>query len=276
MKKSILILIMALVPSLLMAQAAGGTIARPAKKQSKMRFPKENLSEAKKAIIDNILGNMILVAGGTYTMGATQEQASFASDDEYPAHQVTIESFYICKYEVTQEEWEAVMGNNPSLVKGGKLPVENVSWEDCQRFIKRLNTLTNGIFRLPTEAEWEFAARGGNYSRGYKYSGSNNIDEVAWYKENSDMTIHEVGTKLCNEIGIYDMSGNVWEWCQDWYKSNYYKYSPNNNPSGPNTASARIFRGGSYKNFQTDCRLSNRNGFGQRGKDDNYGLRLAY
>ena len=277
MRKLFLFLIMVLVPSLLMAQAAGGTIARPTKQQKKTRTSQnKQLSETQKAIIDNILGNMIHVAGGTYIMGATPEQTSCASEDEYPAHQVEIESFSICKYEVTQEEWEAIMGKNPSRKnKGKKYPVENVSWDDCQRFIKKLNLMTNMDFRLPTEAEWEFAARGGNYSKGYKYSGSNNVNEVAWYNGNSNMTTHEVGTKLCNEIGIHDMSGNVFEWCSDWFGS--YTSTPQNNPVGPSkpkAGAARIARGGSVYTDSIDCRNTSR---GKSGYDNFYanGFRLV-
>jgi formylglycine-generating enzyme required for sulfatase activity len=134
------------------------------------------------------------------------------------------------------------MGSNSSRFKGNDLPVENISWNDVQVFIKKLNALTGKNYRLPTEAEWEFAARGGKESKGYKYSGSNNIDEVAWYRTNSDNTTHPVGTKKPNELGIYDMSGNVWEWCNDWYSD--YSEASQINPTGPTSGTWRIIRGG--------------------------------
>ena len=194
---------------------------------------------------------MIFVEGGTFTMGATAEQGSDAYDDEKPTHSVTLSSYHMGETEVTQALWKAVMGSNPSYYSGSNLPVEKVSWNDCQEFITKLNQLCasqlNGRqFRLPTEAEWEYAARGGKQSRGYKYSGSNTLGDVAWYGNNSSSTTHTVGTKQANELGLYDMSGNVYEWCQDWYDSSYYSISPQNNPTGPAEGSDRVFRGGSW------------------------------
>lgn len=209
------------------------------------------------AELNKLINNMVYVSGGTFTMGATSEQGSDADDDEKPTHSVTLSSYYICKYEVTQALWRAVMGSNPSNFKGDNLPVECVSWNDCQTFINRLNSYTDHNFRLPTEAEWEFAARGGNYSRHYKYSGSNHIGDVAWYDTtNSGNRTHPVGTKQPNELGLYDMSGNVWEWCSDWYGS-YSSYSQSN-PTGPNSGSRRVNRGGSGFNGARRCRSSNR------------------
>ena len=155
------------------------------------------------------------VEGGTFRMGATSEQEADDWDREKPVHSVTLSSYYIGKTEVTLELWEAVMGLNPNFFEGTNLPVESVSWNYCQTFVTKLNELTGKNFRLPTEAEWEFACRGGNNSRGYKYSGSNYIDNVAWYDGNSGGETHPVATKSSNELGIYDMSGNVWEWCSD-------------------------------------------------------------
>ena len=254
-------------------------------------------ASTKDAIIQNLINNMVYVEGGTFTMGATSEQGNDADSDEKPAHQVTLSSFSIGKYEVTQEEWEAVMGSNPSFYKGAKLPVENVSWDDCQDFIRKLNELTGKQFRLPTEAEWEYAARGGNLNSGNKYSGSNNMEIVGWYYENSgdsrldDSTwdvntvdsittanngyTHPVGQKQPNELGLYDMSGNVWEWCQDWYGENYYGSSPSQNPKGPSTGSIRVDRGGSWSRYARYCRVSNRYYDTPGGRFNNLGLRLA-
>lgn len=198
------------------------------------------------AELNKLINNMVYVSGGTFTMGGTSEQGSDAESDEKPTHNVTLSSYYICKYEVTQALWRAVMGSNPSYFKGDNLPVECVSWNDCQTFINRLNSYTGRNFRLPTEAEWEFAARGGNYSRHYKYSGSNYIGDVAWYDNNSGNRTHPVGTKQPNELGLYDMSGNVYEWCSDWYGS-YSSYSQSD-PTGPNSGSGRVERGGSWIN----------------------------
>ena len=199
---------------------------------------------------------MVYVSGGSFEMGATSEQGSYVASDEKPVHRVTLSSYNIGKYEVTQELWEAVMGNNPSKFKGTRRPVENVSWNDCQEFIRKLNELTGASFRLPTEAEWEFAARGGNNSRGYKYSGSNAIDKVAWYYDNSGGETHAVGGKSANGLGLYDMSGNVWEWCNDWYGS--YSSSSQTNPKGPRDGSYRVRRGGSWNFDAKDCRVSYR------------------
>ncbi|MGM9839281.1 MAG: formylglycine-generating enzyme family protein [Sodaliphilus sp.] len=217
---------------------------------------------------------MVEVVGGTFTMGATAEQGSDADSEEKPAHQVTLSSYMIGKTEVTQELWEAVMGSNPSEFKGSNLPVEHVSREDCQTFIRKLNALTGKNFRLPTEAEWEFAARGGNNSRGYKYSGSNTVSNVAWYKDNSSSTTHPVATKAPNELGIYDMSGNVEEWCNDGYGD--YTSTSQTNPTGPNSGSSYVYRGGSWFYYAFACRVSAR-GYTDtttlRGSD--FGLRLV-
>lgn len=194
--------------------------------------------------------------GGTFTMGATSEQGSDAFEDEKPAHEVTLSDYYIGQTEVTQALWKAVMGSNPSYHRGDNLPVEQVSWDDCQVFIQKLNQLTGKQFRLPTEAEWEYAARGGRKSRGYKYAGDNNIDSVAWYKGNSVYETHPVATKQANELGIYDMSGNVREWCSDW-DGDYQSFSLSD-PQGPSSGSFRVFRGGGYYNDAGNCRVSDR------------------
>ena len=206
--------------------------------------------------VNGVSFTMIAVEGGTFQMGATSEQGSDANSNEYPVHSVTLSDYYIGETEVTQELWEAVMGSNPSDFKGSQKPVECVRWYDCKEFITKLNKLTGKNFRLPTEAEWEYAARGGNESQGYKYSGSNTIDNVAWYWDNSGSATHNVKTKSPNELGIYDMSGNVWEWCEDWYGD--YSSGSQTNPAGPSTGSDRVIRGGSWVIFAGYCRVSDR------------------
>ena len=185
--------------------------------------------------------NMVRIEGGTFQMGATPEQDSDANSDEKPTHQVTLSTYSIGETEVTQALWQAVMGSNPSWYKGDNLPVMDVSWEDCQKFIQKLNQLTGRRFRLPTEAEWEYAARGGNKSHGYKYSGSNDFHDVASYHTKNGGPC-DVKTKQANELGLYDMSGNVWEWCQDWYGG--YSSGAQTNPTGATNGSYRVLRGG--------------------------------
>ena len=206
--------------------------------------------------IDGAKYRMIAVEGGTFTMGATPEQGSDAEDDEKPAHKVTLSNYYIGQVEVSIHLWEKVTGEASGGFLGVMKPKEGVSWDDCQEFIKKLNVLTGKNFRLPTEAEWEFAARGGNKSRGYKYSGSNTIDDVAWYYGNSENKTHFIKTKQANELGIYDMSGNAWEWCQDWHGS--YSSNAQTNPTGPATGWCRMIRGGSWGTGAEGCRSSRR------------------
>ena len=219
---------------------------------------------------------MVYVEGGTFIMGATSEQGSDADADERPVHSVTLSSFHIGKYEVTQGLWREVMGSNPSSNKAGNdYPVEMVSWEDCQEFIRKLNDRTGLTFRLPTEAEWEYAARGGRKRRGYKYSGSNSIGDVAWYIDNSGYETHPVGRKSPNELGLYDMSGNVYEWCNDWYGS-YYN-SSQTNPIGPYSGFYRVLRGGCCSFLdEWFCRVSCRgHSYDPGGRFSNVGLRLV-
>ena len=220
--------------------------------------------------VNGVSFKMIAVKGGTFQMGI---------DDGYewekPVHQVTLSDYYIGETEVTQELWSAVMGSNPSKFTGNmQRPVEWVSWNDCQTFISKLNQLTGETFRLPTEAQWEYAARGGNKSKGYTYSGSNAIDDVAWYNDNSDRMTHPVKTKAPNELGIYDMSGNVFEWCSDWYGS--YSSAAQTDPTGSDTGFHRVYRGGSWNTFATDCRVANRNRNMPALGRSSYGLRLAH
>ena len=214
--------------------------------------------------------DMIKVEAGTFMMGATSEMQN-PWDDEKPVREVILTNdYYIGKYEVTQSLWQAVMGTNPSYFKGDNLPVEQVSWDNCLEFISKLNSLTGRKFRLPTEAEWEYAARGGRKSRGYQYSGSFNISDVAWYNGNSGNKIHPVGMKQANELGVYDMSGNVCEWCQDWYGS--YVSSSQTNPLGANSGSFRVCRGGSWYFDTGNCRSS----FRSRGNPDTRSRYLGF
>ena len=278
-------ILFSLLLTLTLSLAAQSTIRRPSKpkvENSKPKpSPKTKTNPKHKPIptptvnrqdeLNKLINNMVYVSGGTFTMGATSEQGSEVWADEKPTHSVTLSSFYLCKYEVTQALWKAVMGKNPSDFKGNNLPVEGVSWYDCQTFISRLNTLTGKRFRLPTEAEWEYAARGGNRSRGYKYSGSNNFSDVAWCNENSGYKLHPVGSKSPNELGLYDMSGNVEEWCSDWYGT--YSPSSQTNPKGASSGSARVYRGGYWSSPSDCCRSSWR---GNLAPDDPaMGLRLA-
>lgn len=292
MKRYIIMILGIVVPLLVMAQGAGGEIRRPTRTNTNSNTQNRPVSNSQRptnnanlnnsaqsvprsrdVIIQELINNMVLVGTGTYTMGATIEQKLDEWANETPAHQVTIASFYINKYEVTQEEWQAVMGNNPASFTGLKHPVEQVSWNDSQEFLKKLNSLTGRNFRLPTEAEWEYAARGGNRSNGTKYSGSENLNDVAWYNDNSNGATHDVGTKQPNELGLYDFCGNVREWCQDRFGS-YNSYSQIN-PKGASSGSNRVYRGGSWDNTARFCRVSNRDFYTQDYKSDNLGLRLV-
>ncbi len=222
--------------------------------------------------IGDVSFKMIEVEGGSFTMGA---KLLLNGLDELPTHRVTLSTYYIGKTEVTQELWQAVMGSNPSYFSGQKRPVEQVSWNDCQDFINRLNALTGRQFRLPTEAEWEFAAREGNKRRFMKkYAGrSDIIYNEAWYDGNSDGQTHEVAHRFSNELGIYDMSGNVWEWCQDWYGE--YDSSDQTNPTGPVSGIYRVNRGGSWSDTADDCRFRYRSYDKPSFSSPKIGLRLA-
>ena len=229
--------------------------------------------KVKKCKIKGVEFSMVKVEGGTFTMGATRQQGSNNSNQQ-PTHKVTLSTYYIGETEVTQELWQAVMGSNPSHFKGAKLPVENVSWTECQQFINKINQLTGRKFRLPTEAEWEFAARGGKSSKSYKFAGSNNADAVAWHQGNSGNKTHNVGTKAANELGLYDMCGNVWEWCQDWFGN--YSSSAQTNPKGASSGTDHLNRGGGWCHESKFATVFYRGTSGKPDrKVDNLGFRLV-
>lgn len=242
--------------------------------------------------VNGVSFTMILVEGGTFTMGATSEQGSDCYDNEKPAHSVTLSDYYIGQTEVTQALWKAVMGSTvyqqrdkadkswPIRGEGDNYPMYYISWNECQEFVNKLNSLLSSQlggkrFALPTEAQWEYAARGGRKSNGYKYSGSNTIDYVAWYtdNDNSSSATHPVATKSANELGIYDMSGNVWEWCQDWYGS--YSSASQTNPTGASSGSNRVKRGGSWGCSASYCRVSYRIYNSPASRYSDLGLRLV-
>ena len=227
-------------------------------------------------VIQAIDNKMIKVEGGSFSMGCNEEKDTSCYYWEKPAHTVVISNFYMAKYPVTQKEWETIVGTKPWFSKDcPECPVETVSWYDAQMFINILNQLTGRYYRLPTEAEWEYAAGGGNRGHGYKYAGGNNPDLVAWYESNSGKESHPVGKKLPNEIGLYDMSGNVWQWCNDWFDDKYYGKSPSDNPTGPGRDSYRACRGGSWWSEAKDCRVVNRDRYPPDARDDDVGFRLV-
>lgn len=223
--------------------------------------------------VNGVSFKMCYVKGGIFLMGATSKQELDADDNEQPPHKVALNDYYIGQTEVTQILWQTVMGNNPSYFIGDNLPVEQVSWKDCQTFIEKLNAKTGRTFRLPTEAEWEFASRGGNKTHGFKYCGSNDPNDVAWYESNSNGETQNVATKQANELGIYDMSGNVWEWCADWYGD--YNSNIQTNPTGPKNGTDRVNRGGCWGNVASDCRSSVRQYDDEDFRNHCLGFRLA-
>ncbi|CDC65336.1 putative uncharacterized protein [Bacteroides sp. CAG:770] len=220
--------------------------------------------------VNGVKFKMIYVQGGTFQMGATDEQIG-ASGDEYPAHKVTLSDYYIGQYEVTQELWKAVMGTNPSAnTDNPQLPVENICWDDCQTFIAKLNSLTGKKFALPTEAQWEYAARGGEKARGLLFSGSDFSNEVAWFDKTGT---NPVGQLLPNELGIFDMSGNVYEWCSDFYGD--YTEEEQTDPTGVADGWAHVLRGGCYYEWEeSKVRVACRHMDASDTCDDGYGLRL--
>lgn len=238
--------------------------------------------------IETALGlnmKMVYVEGGEFLMGATAEQGSDGVSDEYPIRRVKLNSFYIGECEIAQAQWITVMGASiqqqaskagASAIRGigPNCPMYYVTWEDASAFCKELSRVTGKTYRLPTEAQWEYAARGGKKAVGTKYSGSGSIDAVAWYHRNSGWSLHAVKNKDVNELGIYDMSGNVWEWCSDWYS---YRYDANDtdNPMGPSSGSYRVLRGGSWKDDACFCRVSKRSIISSDHRGDYNGFRVV-
>lgn len=235
--------------------------------------------------VNGVVFRMTYIKGGSFTMGATSEHRTEAFDDELPTHQVTLKSFYMAQTEVTQSLWKAVMGEsctptadtmrrwNEKNGLGDYYPAYYVSWDDCKSFIARLNSVTGERFSMPTEAQWEYAARGGKFRKSFRYSGGDTIDEVAWYYNNSGNALHPVASKYPNSLGLYDMTGSVWEWCSDWYAP--YQGSSQTNPAGPSSGEERVNRGGGWKDFQRSCHISTRSA---NSPDESYpdlGLRLV-
>lgn len=226
-----------------------------------------NEAEAKK-VANSI--QMVKVEGGSFVMGNAK-----GYPNEQPEHEVSVSTFYISKMEVTQAEYEAIMGVNPSVVKGANLPVTNVNFDEAMAFIQKLKELTGQNFRLPTEAEWEFAARGGNKSRGYMVAGNNDPSNVSWFRDNSGKSIKPVGKKNDNELGIHDMSGNVWEWTNDWFDPNFYASSPSKDPKGPAQGNFKVLRGGSSSDAPNAMRVSGRFSSFPQVKSGMFGIRLV-
>ena len=245
---------------------------------AKQLAEKKRLEEATQALktftVGGVSFNMIRVEGGRFLMGAPENESD-AHDNEKPQHWVNLSDYYMGETVVTQALWKAVMGTNPSYpsFKGDNHPVTQVSWADCQKFIKKLNEKAGQKFRLPTEAEWEYAARGGNKSKGYKYAGSNYVEDVAWFAYNSGSKTHPVKGKKPNELGLFDMSGNVWEWCQDWWGS--YSNSEQTNPKGLLSGSSRVDRGGGWSDTSGSCRVSYRDCTAPAYTSRSLGFRLA-
>ena len=239
------------------------------KKKNKSSIVVPTVSQA---FLDSIGENMVWVTGGSFVMGN-----NISEPDERPAYEVVIDGFAISRYPVTQRQWMVIMERNPSDFPGcDQCPVDKVSWDDAQVFIQKLNVLTGKEYTLPTEAEWEYAAKGGRDAPGnFRYAGSDDIDSVGWYAGNSGRMPHPVGQKKPNELGLYDMTGNVWEWCQDWYAKFYYEQNESNNPQGPPSGSGRVRRGGSWYTQSTNCKTSTRNNVRQDYFDDIGGFRLA-
>lgn len=254
-----------------------------AQEYNKIRTPKPTNSRPTASVsqqdvitinVGEVSFDMIRVAPGSFVMGCTDEQGNDCYGDETPYHRVIIsKDYYIGKFEVTQELFEAVMGYNPSNWKAFDRPVENVSWNDAQEFCTKLSRMTGRHFTLPTEAEWEYAARGGHKATTTKYSGSFNVSDVAWYDGNSDERTHPVGRLSPNELGIYDMSGNVYEWCLDFYGE--YSSVAQRDPQGLSSGTQRVYKGGSWHFTYRGCRVAYRNGGDPGSRDSQGGFRIV-
>lgn len=265
-----------LIAACLLTACSGKTETASQKPEAEVKAsqngPEAASAKVQTDTVNGFVFEMVRVDGGTFLMGSNDPEAA---RNEKPVHMVTLSDFSIGKHEVTQGLWKAVMGSSNSHFVGDDRPVENVSWDEAQQFIGKLNELTGKNYRLPSEAEWEYAARGGNQSKAYSYSGSNDINTVGWIFNNSENMTHAAGTKTPNELGIHDMSGNVWEWCQDYFDKGYYSTSPNTNPKGPAKGNFRVFRGGSMHNYSRNCRPTYRGGGNPSSRRNYLGFRLA-
>ncbi len=261
-----------LVPRVAKWDRSEGLGIRPVSNSQEVDTP-----ETETITVNGISFKMVKVDAGSFMMGSPDDDpdAGGIYSDEKPQHRVSLNSFAIGETEVTQALWKSVMGYNPSRNTGDDRPVEEVSWDEAQTFISKLSQLTGRPFRLPTEAEWEYAARGGKYTKGYKYAGGDDVFEVAWNCDNSGWETHTVATKKPNELGLYDMSGNVWEWCEDWYDNSYYRKSPSENPCNTVASEYHIHRGGSFEYILKDLRIAMRGDYVNPPSTSMRGLRLV-
>ncbi len=253
------------MPTLELLSVAGRKIEKAdqqrdeeAKRQAAAQQRATRLKKMLPSLLESLKQQMVAVPGGTFTMGCTEEQSS-CDDDEKPVRQIQVKSFSISKYEVTQDLWEAVMGTNPSKFRDcPRCPVENVGWDDATLFLKKLNALTGERYRLPTDAEWEYAARGGQTSQAFLYVGGDTLDSVAWYDKNSENRTHRVGQKQPNGLGLYDMSGNVWEWLEDCWNKKYPGPPADGSAWKSRNCSQHMLRGGAWSSYPRYLRSSNR------------------
>jgi formylglycine-generating enzyme required for sulfatase activity len=278
MSKSKIVGVMVLIAFAMSIVLVGDAVTSGAEKNApeKETATTAALSGLRRTFKDPYTGmEFVFIKGGCYEMGDTFGDGN---KDEKPSHNLCVDDFYLGIYEVIQGQWEKVMGNNPShFKKGDNYPVEQVSWEDVQQFIYRLNNQTGRKYRLPTEAEWEYAARSGGKTE--KYAGTSEDDELkeyAWFDSNSDLQTHPVGQKRPNGLGLYDMIGNVSEWCADWYDENYYESSPGDNPKGPDGGTYRVLRGKSYLDCWDGVRASARSRATPSIRNNFNGFRLGF